>query len=248
MTKIRTDFCQFRNYSYICITELVINPTGGSTKVAEGGLQLALYFVLVDSCIVYDKNNQFCTFSPNKKIYSFTDSQDKLLNDLYSKHLKLLNFNKEQEAEIIYKTITKKEKERRIEKEKEKISLCEKKLPLLEKALKINDREEVFFSETSKETIINICKDIDTLILNKTYNTNDNIVICGFRMANNLVEPLFHKLNQKYENKIDDMSLYTLIALYLHDRKVPAFNDVKKYIVYDAIYGSGQLFYNMSYN
>ncbi len=45
LTKIRTDFCQFRNYSYICITELVINPTGGSTKVAEGGLQPALYFV-----------------------------------------------------------------------------------------------------------------------------------------------------------------------------------------------------------
>ena len=43
------------------------------------------------------------------------------------------------------------------------------------------------------------------------------------------------------------MSLYTLIALYLNDKKVPTFNDVKKYIVYDAVYGSGQLFYNMSY-
>ena len=62
---------------------------------------------------------------------------------------------------------------------------------LLEKALKINDREEVFFSETSNETIIDICKDIDNLILNRAYNTNDNIVICGFRMSNNLVEPLF---------------------------------------------------------
>ena len=118
---------------------------------------------------------------------------------------------------------------------------------LLEKALKINDREEVFFSETSNETIIDICKDIDNLILNRAYNTNDNIVICGFRMSNNLVEPLFHRINEKYEDKIDNMSLYTLIALYLHDKKVPTFNDVKKYIVYDAIYGSGQLFYNMSY-
>lgn len=98
---------------------------------------------LVDSCIVYDKNNQFCTFSPNKKIYSYTENQEKLLNDLYSKHLKLLNFNKEQEAwstfydwiasgkvnyEIVYKTITKKEKEKLVEKEKTKISLCESKL------------------------------------------------------------------------------------------------------------------------
>lgn len=118
---------------------------------------------------------------------------------------------------------------------------------LLEKALKINDREEVFFSETSKETIKNICKDIDDLILNKTYNPNDDIVICGFRMTNRLVEPLFHKLNDKYDDEIDDMSLYTLIAFYLNDKKIPTFNDIKKYIVYDAVYGSGQIFYNMSY-
>lgn len=101
---------------------------------------------LVDSCIVYDKNNQFCTFNPNKKIYAYNETQEQMLTDLYSKHLKMLNFNKEQEAwsvfydwtcsgkvnyEIIYKTISKREKEQMLKKEKEKISLCEAKIKTL---------------------------------------------------------------------------------------------------------------------
>jgi len=32
---------------YLCITELVINPTGGPTKVVEGGLQSTLYFYII---------------------------------------------------------------------------------------------------------------------------------------------------------------------------------------------------------
>jgi hypothetical protein len=118
---------------------------------------------------------------------------------------------------------------------------------LLSKSLKQYNREEVFFSDTSDEIITKICNDIDILVEDKSYNINDDIVICGFRMGDKRCEPIYHKLSVKYENDIDDMSLYTLIASYLNDKKIPSFEDVKKYIVYDAVYGSGQLFYNMSY-
>jgi hypothetical protein len=118
---------------------------------------------------------------------------------------------------------------------------------LLEKALYDNDREEVFFSDTSNGKVIEICNDIDALVESKNYNMNDNIVILGFRMGDKRVEPIFSKLLEKYDNDIEYICLYTLIALYLNDKKVPLFEDVKKYIVYDAVYGSGQLFYNMSY-
>lgn len=146
---------------------------------------------LVDSCIVYDKNNQFCTFSPNKKIYSYTENQDKLLNDLYSKHIKLLNFNKEQEAwstfyewiasgkanyEIIYKTITRKEKEEKVAKEKEKISLCESKLKELGRDMvslnenkddpsykkkSLNNKNEIKKYKSIKTTSLNEIKRLD---------------------------------------------------------------------------------------
>jgi len=118
---------------------------------------------------------------------------------------------------------------------------------LLEKALYDNDREEVFFSDTSNGKVIEICNDIDALVESKNYNMNDNIVILGFRMGDKRVEPIFSKLLEKYDNDIEYICLYTLIALYLNEKKVPLFEDVKKYIVYDAVYGSGQLFYNMSY-
>ena len=118
---------------------------------------------------------------------------------------------------------------------------------LLGKSLKNFNREEVFFSDTSNEKLIEICNDIDILVENKNYNMSNDIVICGFRMRDKRVEPLYHKLNEKYEDSIDSMSLYTLIALYLHDKKIPTFETVKKYIVYDAVYGGGQLFYNMTY-
>jgi FlaA1/EpsC-like NDP-sugar epimerase len=118
---------------------------------------------------------------------------------------------------------------------------------LLEKALYNNDREEVFFSDTSNEKVIEICNDIDALVESKNYNMNDDIVILGFRMGDKRVEPIFSKLLEKYDNDIEYICLYTLIALYLNEKKVPLFEDVKKYIVYDAVYGSGQLFYNMSY-
>ena len=118
---------------------------------------------------------------------------------------------------------------------------------LLIKSLKSFGREEVFFSDTSDEKVIEICNDIDTLIESKNYSMNDDIVLCGFRMNDKRSEPIYHKLSEKYQDDIDSICLYTLISFYLNDKKVPTFDSVKKYIVYDAVYGTGQLFYNMSY-
>lgn len=122
---------------------------------------------------------------------------------------------------------------------------------LLKKALKSYNREEVFFADTTQDTVDKICIDIDNIIKNNSFNKNDTIVICGFRMTDNRCEPIFFKLNSKYnvstDGDIDSMSLYTLIALYLYEKRVPTVEEIKKYIVYDAVYGSGNLFYNMSY-
>jgi len=118
---------------------------------------------------------------------------------------------------------------------------------LLSKALQKYNREEVFFYNTSNDKIIEICNDIDNLVESESYNLNDNIVIIGFRMNDKRIEPIYHKLSEKYDEDIDDMCLYTLIAFYLNNGRVPTIQDVQKYIVYDAVYGGGRLFYNMSY-
>jgi predicted NACHT family NTPase len=122
---------------------------------------------------------------------------------------------------------------------------------LLKKALKRNNREKVFFSKTSDDTVSQICNEIDNIVRNQSFNKNKDIVLLGFRMNDNRCEPIYYEISKKFkvsaESDIDPISLYALIALYLHENKIPTFKDIKKYIVYDAIYGSGTLFYNMSY-
>ena len=121
---------------------------------------------------------------------------------------------------------------------------------LMSKALKKYDREEVFFSNVSQDTVNRICKTIDTIVKFGTYSMSNNIVICGFRMTDNRCEPIFNELEPKFrknEEDIDSMSLYTLVAMYLHEKTVPNITNVHKYILADAISGSGDLFYNMSY-
>ncbi len=61
-------------------------------------------------------------------------------------------------------------------------------------------------------------------------------------MKDKRCEPIYHTLSVKYDNDtIDSISLYTLISIYLQDKKVPSIKDVHKYIVYDAVFGSGPL-------
>jgi hypothetical protein len=122
---------------------------------------------------------------------------------------------------------------------------------LLKKSLKRYNRKKVFFSKTSDETVSKICNEIDNIIKNKSFNKKNEIVLLGFRMSDNRCEPIYYEISSKFkvgtDSDIDTISLYALIALYLHENKIPTFKDIKKYIVYDAIYGSGTLFYNMTY-
>lgn len=39
-------FGQMKSYLYLCLTELVINPTGGATGVGESGRMSALYLYI----------------------------------------------------------------------------------------------------------------------------------------------------------------------------------------------------------
>jgi hypothetical protein len=176
---------------------------------------------LVDSCIVYDKDNQFCTFNPNKKIYSYTDNQEKLLNDLYSKHVKLLNFNREQEAwstfydwtasgkvcyEIIYKTITKKEKESIIAKEKEKVSLCESKLKSLsENLVSLNENKDDPSNKRKRSNIsidISRYKKMKSESLNEIKKLDKNEKIKG--MFTQLNEDVFLEYYREVEKKMSE--------------------------------------------
>lgn len=127
---------------------------------------------LVDSCIVYNADNQFCEFSLNKKIYTFTPHQENILNSLFDKHMRLLKFTDEQEAwsvfydwlcsgkvnyELIYKTITRKEKNSLVAKEKERISLFENKVKSLKNGLvSLNESAKKQSKRDISEAVIGI--------------------------------------------------------------------------------------------
>lgn len=166
---------------------------------------------LVDSCIVYDKDNMFCDFSLNKKVYPFTPYQESMLSDLYKKHMKLLNFTNEQEAwtvfyswlcsgkvnyEIIYKTITRKEKRELIVAEKKRIQLYENKVKGLKKNL-------VDLSESSDRVLSN--KKIKES-LNEIKKSTDKIKLLenGEKLANKLTKLNEEQFEYSYRQVIED--------------------------------------------
>lgn len=174
---------------------------------------------LVDSCIVYDKNNQFCTFNPNKKIYAYNETQEQMLKDLYSKHLKMLNFNKEQEAwsvfydwtcsgkvnyEIIYKTISKRDKEKMVKKEKEKISLCEAKIKTLKDNIISLNESKAQDSGLKKRTIRHSMNETVSL-MKKSLNEIKRLNRCE-EMGSVLFSLNEKKFNDHFE-KIEEVDL-----------------------------------------
>lgn len=120
---------------------------------------------------------------------------------------------------------------------------------LLTKALSKFDREEVFFTDNlEQKTILEICIDMYDIVKNNSFDISRDIVLCGFRMADNRCEPIFHELSKKYNGDIiDDISLYTLVGIFIQENNIPTPEDIKKTILYDAVFGSGELFYNMTY-
>ena len=219
---------------------------------------------LVDSCIVYDKYNQFCSFTPNKKIYSYTEKQEELLIGLFSKHLKLLNFNREQEAwsvfydwicsgkvnyEIIYKTITRKEKEAKIKKEQDKIKLFESKIESINSQL-VSLNESKKDSASLKKIQINKAE-LVKLNNNKTISLNEikrlnNCEMVGkklFKLNEDSFSDMYERLDDekieldderpeniraKYKKKTDKNSEAELIPVEIVALKRLAFNSVTR--------------------
>ena len=124
---------------------------------------------LVDSCIVYNDDNEFCELFLNKKKFDYSAKFEASVTEKYSEIMKGLGFNNEQEAwkvfyslflsgkvgyEVIYETILKSDFDEKLAEIKDIINLSESQLKVIKTELKSD------LSESKKKDINSRAKNI----------------------------------------------------------------------------------------
>ena len=176
----------------------------------------------VDSCIVYDKSRKFSKLELDKTLFEYSASHETEMLDLYSKTMKQLNFNKEQEAwgvfyemavggkvayELVYKTVPRREV-------REKKNELIKKIRLNEASIKTYSSKMVNLNEDKniRSTVNRIIKEND-LKKNELAVWNNRLNLYeSFRKYKNEELKSDVSIEDLSESLDDDEELYDLVS------------------------------------